>query len=492
MANSALAPRLKTPGVYIEEISTLPPSVAQVPTAIPVFIGYTEITETKKGESLLNKPTRIKSMLEYTNTFGGPAPETGIKVFIDTKPNPDPNGTPIPFVKKATNDTPSPYKMFYAMQWFYANGGGDCWIVSVGKYTETGDVTLGDSSDAANKPGLLVGLEETDKVDEITLFVFPDAHKLGAGDYYGLYKETMDKCAKLGDRFTIMDVKMAGNGTDGPVETMRNFSFGDVNTMKYGAAYYPDIETTLDYWYKDEFVSLDGGGNDFNGKKMSDLRPQDPKNLKPYYSAIYSQAKIAISDISLILSPSPGIAGIYASVDFARGVWKSPANVGLDYVVKPTVAITDSDQESLNVDVNAGKSINAIRSFTGRGPGIVWGARTLAGNDNEWRYISVRRFFNMVEESVKKATVQFVFEPNDKNTWVRVKSMIENFLILQWRAGALAGATPEHAFYVKVGLGETMTAVDILEGRMIVEIGMAAVRPAEFIILQFMHKMQES
>jgi phage tail sheath protein FI len=141
--------------------------------------------------------------------------------------------------------------------------------------------------------------------------------------------------------------------------------------------------------------------------------------------------------------------------------------------------------------VNAGRSINAIRTFVGRGT-RVWGARTLAGNDNEWRYINVRRFFNFAEESIKKATNQFVFEPNDANTWTRVRSMIENFLIVQWRAGALQGATPEAAFYVRVGLNQTMTALDILEGRMIVEVGMAVVRPAEFIILQFIQKMPES
>jgi phage tail sheath protein FI len=138
-----------------------------------------------------------------------------------------------------------------------------------------------------------------------------------------------------------------------------------------------------------------------------------------------------------------------------------------------------------------GKSINVLRFFAGKGF-LVWGARTLAGNDNEWRYVSVRRFFNMVEESTRKASEPFVFEPNDANTWVKVKAMIENFLVLQWRDGALAGAKTEDAFYVKVGLGTTMTAQDILEGRMIVEIGMAVVRPAEFIVLRFSHKMQES
>lgn len=156
-----------------------------------------------------------------------------------------------------------------------------------------------------------------------------------------------------------------------------------------------------------------------------------------------------------------------------------------------TDQLTNEDQENLNVDAVSGKSVNVIRFFTGKGI-LVWGARTLAGNDNEWRYVSVRRFFNMVEESCKKATAQFVFEPNDANTWTKVRAMIENFLTVLWRQGALAGAKPEQAFFVKCGLGQTMTALDILEGRMIVEIGMAAVRPAEFIILRFSHKMQES
>lgn len=191
------------------------------------------------------------------------------------------------------------------------------------------------------------------------------------------------------------------------------------------------------------------------------------------------------------IPPSGAIAGVYARVDNARGVWKAPANESLNSVSAPSVQITADEQSNLNVDAVAGKSINAIRSFTGKGT-LVWGARTLAGNDNEWRYVSVRRFFNMVEESCKKSTEPFVFEPNDANTWVKVQGMIENFLTVLWRQGALQGAKPEHAFYVAVGLGKTMTALDILEGRMIVEIGMAVVRPAEFIILKFSHKMAES
>ena len=154
-------------------------------------------------------------------------------------------------------------------------------------------------------------------------------------------------------------------------------------------------------------------------------------------------------------------------------------------------ALDSDDTDSLNVDATAGKSINAIRAFVGKGT-LIWGARTLAGNDNEWRYISVRRFFNMVEESVKKSTYWAVFEPNDANTWVKVRGMIESYLTQKWREGALAGATTKDAFFVRCGLGTTMSSQDILEGRMYVEIGMAVVRPAEFIILKFYHKLQTS
>lgn len=206
---------------------------------------------------------------------------------------------------------------------------------------------------------------------------------------------------------------------------------------------------------------------------------------------LYKTILTGIQNTNTTVPPSGAVAGIYAYVDRTRGVWKAPANVSITGIIGPKDTFTASELNALNMDPNSGKSINAIRSFTGKGT-LVYGARTLAGNDNEWKYVSVRRFFNFVEESSKKATEQFVFEPNDANTWVRVQAMIENFLTVLWRQGALQGMKPEHAFYVAVGLGKTMTPLDILEGRMIIEIGMAAVRPAEFIILKFSHKMAES
>lgn len=214
-------------------------------------------------------------------------------------------------------------------------------------------------------------------------------------------------------------------------------------------------------------------------------------NLKNANPALYNSIAAKLSDYSVELNPCGAIAGIYARVDAQRGVWKAPANVGVSAIVGPSINLTNSEQDGMNIDPTGGKSVNAIRTFVGRGT-LVWGARTLAGNDNEWRYVNVRRLFTYVEESTSEATEFVVFEPNTANTWQKVKGMIEAFLTGLWRDGALAGATTKEAFFVNVGLGSTMTAQDILEGRMIVQIGMAAVRPAEFIILQFEHKLQES
>jgi hypothetical protein len=206
-------------------------------------------------------------------------------------------------------------------------------------------------------------------------------------------------------------------------------------------------------------------------------------------TALYNKTKAALAEQRVVLPPSSAVAGIYARVDREQGVWKAPANVGVLAVLGPVTRITDAQQDNLNVDATAGKSINAIRSFTGKGT-LVWGARTLAGNDNEWRYVPVRRLFLVIEESVKKASAFAVFEPNDQTTWLKVRAMIESYLYGLWQQGALAGSKPEAAYYVRVGLGTTMTPQHVLEGQMIVETGVAAVRPAEFIILRFSHKMQ--
>jgi len=631
----------KTPGVYIEEIPKLPSSVAQVETAIPAFIGYTEKAKIKEDGDLNLVPTRITSLLEYETYFGGAADEQYLSVEI--------TGSDIVVTGPGKKTNRSPFVMYYSIQMYFANGGGPCYITSVGqfKYPKPNPpseppVSLPISILADD---LKKGLLEIEKEDEPTLLVFPEAIFLPTSIvFYDLYNLALAQCTKLQDRFTIIDTF---DDSSTAIKELRNRIINDPLQLKYGGAYYPFLQTSLGYKYaaidvditnnnvrnydgevtdistaidtteldslitdiddiiaptdlqdyKDEVtasvteaiaeikiieeqfedaitigddaiadsdhdasgyedledanaaliawvglnleqtrISLKNallaaqGAGDIAGvtaqlaiirgiltvssvtiadkidtAKSSGVLFDLIDKLGPFSSppitttlntyelnnnVLYNQIKAEIAKVYVELAPSATVAGIYARVDANRGVWKSPANESLNYVVKPTVLVTDEAQGDMNV-TPTGKSVNAIRSFTGKGT-LIWGARTLTGNSNEWRYISVRRFFNMVEESVKKASEPFVFESNDANTWVKVRSMIENFLTTQWKAGALAGAKTEQAFYVSIGLGETMTSLDVLEGRMIVEIGMAVVRPAEFIILRFSHKMQEA
>lgn len=208
-------------------------------------------------------------------------------------------------------------------------------------------------------------------------------------------------------------------------------------------------------------------------------------------SPVYRSIHQAVASAMRVQPPSAAMAGIYAATDRARGVWKAPANVSLSNVLGLTQTITADAQETLNSDSVAGKSINALRQFPGKGY-LVWGARTLDGNSLEWRYIPVRRFFIMVEESLRRATAMLVFEPNDATLWAKAKALIDNYLLQKWKDGALMGASPAEAYFVNVGLGSSMTEQDILEGRLIVDIGMAVVRPAEFITLRLMQMMQQA
>lgn len=481
----------KTPGVYVEEISKIPPSVAGVATAIPAFIGITE----KTPENGLNMPFKVSSILDFEAKFGGP-----MALSLDSKGN-----------LEGAN-----YVLYDSLRLFFDNGGGYCYIVSVANY--------GDDFKSAET--FTACLSNVAGIDEITMVLapdavtnFPDTDK-GRAQMASVQQALLAHCGELGDRVAILDVKCNGN-IDSDLNAFRS-DIG-INHLSYGAAYYPFLmssytkEIGFDEMYQDSSVQAlytDEEKADIerllkaiNKEEGWDLEPVEgeldsDKELRRLATIRYvtkkMEAKSGYSDLvekklatANLIPPSGAIAGVCCANDATKGVWQSPANVSLVSVSNVMLRISDKEQEGINVDADNGKSVNAIRVFQGKGI-LVWGARTLDGFSNEWRYFSVRRFFNYVEESVQKSTSWAVFQPNDANTWVNVRCQIENFLSNLWRDGALAGATPDQAFYVKVGLGSTMTSVDVLEGKMIVEIGMAVVRPAEFIVLQFSHKLQES
>jgi phage tail sheath protein FI len=466
--------KFKTPGVYIEEIPNLPPSIVSVETAIPAFIGYTEKAEWKEKDDLRNVPRRITSMLEYEQYFGFPDPERGsLSVVFEA------NGE----VSARVDETKrSKFLMHYSLQLYFVNGGGACWICSVGNYGGSLEGRL-EVQDLNN------GLTKVAAIDEVTLLVFPDAVNLETKEeYYDIHIQAILQSTFLKDRFTLMDVyHTASNSWTVDISDLRAGMALSTAELKYAAVYFPKLYTGVDFYLPaedpsiDEQISIEGIPG---ASKLSDLIAEN--------KAQYLLARTTLTNLPMLLPVSAAIVGIYAQIDNTRGVWKAPANINIINVIRPEFLLTQDDQDDLNIDKVAGKSINVIRSFSGRGTAVVWGARTLAGNDNEWRYVPIKRFFNMIEESIKKATEQFIFEPNDRNTWVKVQSMIENYLTTQFKAGALMGTTTKNAFFVHIGLGQTMTSLDIQEGRMIVNIGMAPIRPAEFIMLKIILRMQNS
>jgi len=490
-----MAPTYATPGIYVEEISTLPPSVAEIATAIPAFIGY---TESHTGEQPITKV--IRSLRDYEESFGK-APSAPWEIIVKEVETDQfsyeilgSDGKPVPIFSKPK------FLLWYAIDHYFRNGGGRCFVVSIGN-------TGSDSKFAKDK--FVNGIKELEKADDPTLVVIPEATQLGT-DYKDIYQAALAHAFKMKDRFAILDTKIDDIKTS-PSDITSESAKGlrdavGLQHLDLGAAYYPDLITSLSHRIVTSKIdvtitktaiaipSTTGSGAAASGSTGSSAAGSPTKSKLESLSTgtdniHYNKILKILSDQRVILPPSAAIAGAYASIDRERGIWKAPANISLQAVVAPVIQVTTEDQEGLNID-STGKSINAIRSFPGSGT-VVWGARTLDGNSNEWRFIPVRRLFINVEESVKKATAFAVFEPNDISTWLKVKGMIDSYLYTLWERGALQGTKAEQAYFVNVGLGKTMSTDDILAGKLIVEIGLAAVRPAEFIILRFSHKLAE-
>ncbi len=324
-------------------------------------------------------------------------------------------------------------------------------------------------------------------------FGLPYEAQLGVGNGFRVEKSNGNGSLMLEISDGAKGIKFLEDGDLLTVTCPKGSLAKDITT-----AFFKEKKQGKEHW---SFFQLGDGSKAFSSLEMRPIevdqgtggskRKAKLDEIRFLFTGLYNQIKARLSKIYVTLPPSAAIAGIYASVDRTRGVWKAPANISIASISHPLHKINDAIQSQLNIDATSGKSVNAIRFFPGKG-NLVWGARTLAGNDNNWRYISVRRFVIMVEESIRKATAFAVFEPNTSETWLKVSSMIDSFLYNMFQQGALAGAKQEEAFYVHVGLGITMNEQDIREGKMIVEIGLAVVRPAEFIVLRFSQKLEEA
>lgn len=497
----------KTPGVYITELNVSPNSVVPISTSVTAFIGYTAKT-VYEGKSYLNIAFRISSLAEYETIFGkGPVYRFSVEGVVAGTVAAPLNPVIDLGSKQYSVKLISPgFCLYNNLRLFFANGGTSCYIISVGDYCQ--GPSLADLSAA---------LTVLEKEMEPSILVIPDAVALSVGDYANLVQQSLAHCAKMQNRIVVLDVYGAAVADAAQVEPLitqfRNGTGSD--GLSYGAAYFPWLHTGIVARSEISFLNLPGN--------LSDLLETTPAVIKalealPALREAYEQnagdatviASVQKTNQTLlslskhyydivsaalgivnILPPSAAMAGVYAMMDNTDSVAKAPANITLAAVLSPTINLTDQQQYFVNVDMATGKSINAIRAFSMKGV-MPWGAKTLDGNSNDYRYINVRRTLIYLEQSLQLIARNFVFEPNNGNTWAAVKSMMESFLNNCWQQGILQGATPQIAYQVIVGFGSTMTANDILNGYMNVSVEVAISRPAEFIVIGFQQQMATS
>jgi phage tail sheath protein FI len=322
---------------------------------------------------------------------------------------------------------------------FFQNGGGRCYVVNVGP----DNALIGDGTKRK-------GVETLEEVDEIAIVAAP-----GFADPAS-YDTILSHCEKLKDRVAILDtpedvanidaLKTVGTAP----ATRKSKKPGDSDTPAAGDS--ASAASGL------RPRSSDGGYGALYFPWIVVRDPFTPKNL-------------------LAVPPSGHVAGIYARTDSTRGVHKAPANETIRGALDLTYRVTREEQGELNQN-----GVNCIRLFPDQGIRI-WGARTLADSASEWRYLNVRRLFNMIEESIARGTRWVVFEPNDISLWKSIRRDVSAFLTLQWRQGALMGATPEEAFFVQCD--EETNPPDVIDAGMVITvIGIAPVKPAEFVIFR--------
>jgi phage tail sheath protein FI len=522
----------KVPGVYVTELPAFPPSIIGVQTAVPVFIGYTEFaTDPVSKQPVYLKAIPLASMADYYNWFG--------HVYFSKYGVTDGTSTAFDFeaVKpdgslgyfNVANSEDKHFNLFTAMKLFYANGGGNCYVISVANYqgerTTTPDTAKPPAAIALDK--LQEGLDVAKDQVGPTMLVIPDSCLLAKADYNTLTKNQVEQAGALQDRVAILDLPGAmdpaswtPDGLKAQADDFYTAASGiALPSISYGTAYAPALKTSVltisDIDYRNLQAKPDATLKDLLTKQNDDRykdatqhtqvqaaidkafgasAPTDPTEIQSLNQYLTNALPLMLQTENILLDklnvapPSGVMSGIWTQNDQTRGVWNAPANVTCAGVIKPQVMVTNDTQGQYNVPLN-GYAIDILRAFVNRGT-VVWGARTMDGNSNDYRYIQVRRTLVYIEQSIKTALQPFVFAANDGKTWVTVTGMISDFLTQLWTQGGLMGDKASDAFVVQCGLGSTMTGTDILNGYMVVAVTLQMVHPAEFIELTFTQKMQ--
>jgi uncharacterized protein len=503
-------PNYLTPGVYVEEVPSAQAPIEGVGTAIAAFVGLAP-------GGPCNEPQRIASWADFAATFSDPD-------------NPDSG----PFMEGAY--------LAHSVYGFFENGGQLCWVVRIGKESEREPARAALTATSSNGNVLHATSASSEATGPVTVEIREDAAPEEVADgerknaeakrsytvevtgpegaterHEGLKPTTLVK--EVNARSSLIRLESAGAlkaiepGTyqlerpAAPAEEVEaNDVVGDVGRRE-GLGCLAALDEVTMVCVPDA-VTLVSNGDDSAlravqaalishcegaADRMAILdppesvrRPQeilewradalpDSKFATVYYP--WLQVRDPLGKGPIMVPPSGHIAGIWARTDGTRGVHKAPANESVRGATGIAFQLAQAEQGQLNLE-----GINCVRTFPNRGP-IVWGARTLSTTDPEWKYVNVRRLFNFVSASIIRGTQWAVFEPNDERLWLRLRVTTSSFLTRVWRDGALFGATPAEAFYVKCD-AQNNRPEDIDAGRVRIEVGISPVKPAEFVVFQ--------
>jgi uncharacterized protein len=457
------------PGVYVEEADFVSRPIDGVDTSLAGFVGFSEKAQRLDGAPLVQQPTLLQSVAEYESQFGGrPPPKLHAR-----------------FVRRARSAggwalaecqvEPAPWgALADAVRQFFANGGQRCLVCSVGAHADLWPTPDPDARRAA----LLAGLAAIAQADTVPgLLLVPEAHQLDEAGYSAVCAAMLEMAHARPPCFALLDVLNGDQPlTDREALRRQRALWPAGEALKAGAAFAPSLRSRQALaWPADE------------SQVMVSLAPAPPcplNELRPtLQAALRPRLQAALQRRLPLLPAAPTVAGVLAANDARRGLWKAASDVPLRGVQSLALPLNDDAQHALLLDAEEGKSINPIRAVDGRGLRL-WGYRSLAGNDNEWRYFTVCRLLRMVKATLTRACKGLAFEPNEARTWAAARSGVGNFLDLLWRQGALVGDRYEQAYFVRCGLGQTMSEHDVRNGRLVIDIGLACLRPAEFYSIE--------
>ncbi|MBW3577856.1 MAG: phage tail sheath subtilisin-like domain-containing protein [Actinobacteria bacterium] len=341
-------------------------------------------------------------------------------------------------------DDPQPTALALAVQGFFDNGGRRLHIVNLG--SEDAEIT-----------GPRQGLSLFEAVDELAIVAAPGRTDIES------YQALITHCEKMEDRFAILDA---------PADVDRVERLTEVATAE------PTTSRRSERGDEDEDTTSEGGGGGGGLSGAGGYRPPNSTHAAVYFPQVVVGNPFGPGQVTAPASGS--LAGIYARTDATRGVHKAPANEPVRGALNLTYRVTREEQGVLNP-----RGVNCLRYFPAEGI-MVWGARTLADAASEYLYVPVRRLVNMLKESIAEGTRWVVFEPNDYQLWNRIRRDVRAFLTRVWRDGALMGRTPDEAFFVRCD-EQTNPPESVDAGEVRCVIGIAPVKPAEFVIFEITH-----